>query len=92
MKINKIKNFQSCELQKSSHTDKIIKVRKDRDPSVVKFLTKMLKMILWLIGILLILSNLGYNVTSLIAGLGIGGIAIALALQNVLSDIFSTYE
>lgn len=52
---------------------------------------KIAKGILWVIGILLILSNVGVNVTSLIAGLGIGGVAIALALQNILSDLFSSF-
>lgn len=46
---------------------------------------------LWAIGILFILSNLGINVVSLLAGLGIGGIAIALALQNILEDLFSSF-
>jgi len=50
-----------------------------------------IKIILWIIGLLLILSNLGINITSLVAGLGIGGIAIALALQNILSDLFSSF-
>jgi small-conductance mechanosensitive channel len=46
---------------------------------------------LWALGFLFILSNLGVNVTSLIASLGIGGIAIAFALQNLLNDIFSSF-
>lgn len=37
----------------------------------------------------MLLDNLGYNVTTIIAGLGVGGIAIALAAQNILSDLFS---
>jgi len=49
-----------------------------------------IKIGLWSVGLLLILSNLGFNVTSLIAGLGIGGLAISLALQNILSDMFSS--
>ena len=40
--------------------------------------------------ILLGLSNLGFDVTALIAGLGIGGIAVALALQNILGDLFAS--
>jgi len=47
---------------------------------------------LWSVGGLVILSNLGVNVTSLAASLGIGGIAIALAIQNILSDIFSSFS
>lgn len=45
---------------------------------------------LWAAVILLMLDNLGYNVSALLAGLGIGGIAIALALQNVLGDLFAS--
>ncbi|MEX1112353.1 MAG: mechanosensitive ion channel family protein [Candidatus Andersenbacteria bacterium] len=48
------------------------------------------KVLLWSVGILFVLSNLGVNVTSLIAGLGIGGIAVALAAQNILGDLFSS--
>ncbi|MEX1182480.1 MAG: mechanosensitive ion channel family protein [Gemmatimonadota bacterium] len=40
--------------------------------------------------ILLGLSNLGIDITALVAGLGIGGIAVALALQNVLGDLFAS--
>lgn len=45
----------------------------------------------WSIGLILALSNLNVNVTSLVAGLGIGGIAIALATQNILGDLFSSF-
>ena len=43
----------------------------------------------WLIGILFLIDNLGYDITTLVAGLGIGGIAIALAAQTILGDLFS---
>ncbi|MBU0974220.1 mechanosensitive ion channel family protein [Patescibacteria group bacterium] len=46
----------------------------------------------WLVGILLILSNLGINITALTTGLGIGGIAVALAMQNILGDLFSSFS
>lgn len=65
---------------------------KDKDSQkAVQFLGKFAKGVLWVFGLLLLLSNLGVNVTSLIAGLGIGGIAIALALQNILGDLFSAF-
>lgn len=51
-----------------------------------------LSIILWVLAIILVMSNLGINVTSLIAGLGIGGIAVALALQNILGDMFSSFS
>ncbi len=50
------------------------------------------KIVLWSFGAIFILSNLGIEVTSLIAGLGIGGIAVALALQGVLSDLFASFS
>lgn len=50
------------------------------------------RIILWALGSLFVLSNLGIEVTSLIAGLGIGGIAIAFALQGILSDLFSSFS
>lgn len=49
------------------------------------------KAIMWVIMILLVLSNFGVDVTALIAGIGIGGIAIALALQKILGDLFSAF-
>ncbi|MFA7117933.1 MAG: mechanosensitive ion channel family protein [Sphaerochaetaceae bacterium] len=60
--------------------------------STVKTLNIFIKIILWSLGLLLVLSNAGINVNSLLAGLGIGGIAIALALQNILGDIFSSFS
>ena len=48
------------------------------------------KLVLWAMIVLAALENLGINVTALVAGLGIGGVAVALALQNVLSDLFAS--
>jgi len=50
----------------------------------------LLRMVLWITLLLIALDNFGLNVTTLIAGLGIGGIAVALAVQNVLSDLFAS--
>ena len=59
--------------------------------SMISLVNQVVKIVLWSFGLLLILSNLGLDVTSLIAGLGIGGIAIALAAQGVLGDLFSSF-
>jgi len=48
------------------------------------------KIILWTVVLLLVLDNLGVNITALVAGLGVGGIAVALALQNILGDLFAS--
>jgi small-conductance mechanosensitive channel len=44
----------------------------------------------WVLAFLLLLANLGIDITALIAGLGVGGIAIALAVQNVLGDLLAS--
>jgi len=48
------------------------------------------KVVVWAVVILLALDNFGIDITALIAGLGIGGIAIALAVQNILGDLFAS--
>ena len=50
-----------------------------------------LKSLVWILGIIFLIDNLGYNVTTIITGLGIGGIAIALAAQTILGDLFSYF-
>jgi len=50
----------------------------------------LLQVLVWAVVILVALDNLGVNITALVAGLGIGGIAVALALQKVLSDLFGS--
>jgi small-conductance mechanosensitive channel len=55
--------------------------------AVIGFVTRVL---IWSIAGLLTLDNLGIDVTALVAGLGIGGIAVALAVQNVLGDLFAS--
>lgn len=45
---------------------------------------------LWLVIMLMILDNFGVNITALVASLGVGGIAVALATQNILGDLFSS--
>ena len=57
---------------------------------IIKLGGAILKIALWAGAIVLLLSNMGYNVTSLVAGLGIGGIAVALAVQSILGDLFSS--
>jgi small-conductance mechanosensitive channel len=70
-----------------------IKRRKERDAATVTSLSALgfiSKMVLWSVVFLMVLENLGVNITALVAGLGIGGIAVALALQNVLGDLFAS--
>jgi small-conductance mechanosensitive channel len=48
------------------------------------------RLALWVVVLLVALDNLGVDITALVTGLGIGGIAVALALQNVLADLFAS--
>lgn len=50
------------------------------------------KVLIWSIVLLLGLENLGVDITGLAAGLGIGGIAVALAAQNILGDLFAAFS
>jgi small-conductance mechanosensitive channel len=64
----------------------------EENKASIRTLSVIIKIVLWSVGIILVLSNLGIDVSSLIAGLGIGGIAVALAMQNILGDIFSSFS
>jgi len=48
------------------------------------------KLTLWSLLLLLALDNLGVNVTALVTGLGVGGVAVALAVQSILGDLFAS--
>jgi len=54
---------------------------------IIRFIARVL---IWALVLLLTLENLGVDITALVAGLGIGGIAVALALQNVLGDLLAS--
>lgn len=68
------------------------KTSKAGSQSMARAASLVVKIVLWVFGVILIMSNLGINVTSLVAGLGIGGIAVALAVQNILGDMFSSFS
>ncbi len=62
----------------------------ESDSAPIRFLSRLLSYALWVIAALVVLDNAGYDINALIAGLGVAGIAIALAVQNILSDVFSS--
>lgn len=65
----------------------------DKDPASVTTLNVLNfigKIVLWSLVLLLVLDNLGVNITALVAGLGVGGIAVALAVQTILGDLFAS--
>ncbi|MBL6444727.1 mechanosensitive ion channel [Fulvivirga sp. 29W222] len=50
-----------------------------------------INVMVWIVGLLFFFDNMGYDVTAVVAGLGVGGIAIALAAQNILGDLFNYF-
>ena len=69
------------------------KQRLESDPASVTMVSTLSfvgKFALWVVVLLLILENVGVQVTTLIAGLGIGGVAVALAAQSFLGDLFAS--
>lgn len=54
-------------------------------------MTVLINIFVWVIGIVFLMDNLGFNISAIVAGLGIGGIAIALAAQAILGDLFSYF-
>jgi len=69
--------------------------KRQPDPAALRSLEGMLwavKFLIWILAGVVLLDNLGYKVSTLIAGLGIGGIAVAIAAQALLKDFFSYFS
>ncbi|MGV8162190.1 MAG: mechanosensitive ion channel family protein [Candidatus Nanoarchaeia archaeon] len=63
---------------------------KDTDTHLLNFFMRVVYGVLWIAAFLFILSQFGVDVSKVLTGLGIAGIAVAFALQNVLSDVFAS--
>ncbi|MFA5699487.1 MAG: mechanosensitive ion channel family protein [Sphaerochaeta sp.] len=69
----------------------------EKDPTrreqtkALKPLLSLVHLVVWILGLLALLGNLGVNVSTAIAGLGVGGIAVAVAAQGTLGDLFSYF-
>lgn len=72
------------------HLEPLARRQKGLVKTFVPSLLRLSKFIFWLLAAVLIVSNLGYNVGSLLAGLGIGGLALALAAQEALGNFFGS--
>lgn len=57
----------------------------------VRGILTIINVLVWGLGLVFLLDNLGFEISAVIAGLGIGGIAIALAAQSILGDLFSYF-
>ncbi len=63
----------------------------DQKAKQLKSISALARFIVWGIGLVFLLDNLGFDITAVVAGLGIGGIAVALAAQAILGDLFSYF-
>lgn len=64
------------------------KSESEMDDQLLPVLRKGLRATIWILGILVALNNAGYNVGALLAGLGIGGLALAMAAKDTVANIF----
>lgn len=60
-----------------------------QDKIILPLLTRIIRVFIWVVAVTIIMEEWGYNIYSLITGLGIGGLAIALAAQDTLANIFA---
>ncbi len=62
------------------------------DQGLVRFLRRVTTIVVYAIGLLIVLDYLGISITPIVAGLGIGGLAVALALQPLLGNFFASTQ
>ncbi|HJW81049.1 MAG TPA: mechanosensitive ion channel family protein [Acidiferrobacterales bacterium] len=72
------------------HTLRVKRAEDAASASTAAVLGFLARLGLWSLALLLALDNLGFNITALLTGLGIGGVAVALAAQNILGDLFAS--
>lgn len=70
-------------------------VHRKTDAARVTMVSSMVRvgyLLIWAIVLILLLNNYGVDVTAMVAGLGVGGLAVAFAFQNILKDIFGSFS
>ena len=60
------------------------------NPVITTMMSWTLRALLWSVLLLAVLANMGVNITAFVASLGVGGVAVALAVQSILSDLFAS--
>ncbi|MDX8388042.1 MAG: mechanosensitive ion channel family protein [Ghiorsea sp.] len=66
------------------------KTESSLDDQLVPFVTKTLKLFLVVTGVLVVAQNVGYSISGLVASLGIGGIAVAMAARDTIANVFGS--
>lgn len=68
-----------------------VKIIDSSKQQVISIIIKVIKFVVWSLAIIIILDNFGIKLSALITGLGIGGVAVALASQTLLGDVFNYF-
>ncbi len=74
----------------STYLVKLLHLKKGFDIELSRMLTRIVNIAIWVIGASMILNLFGYDIGAIVAGLGIGGLALALAAQDPLANFFSS--
>ncbi|MCK5857130.1 MAG: mechanosensitive ion channel family protein [Bacteroidales bacterium] len=64
------------------------KSESDLDDQLLPVIRKTLKILIWTLGVIIALNNVGFNVGAVLAGMGIGGLALAMAAKDTVSNLF----
>jgi len=71
--------------------DNELKTINEHQKTAFKGLYPALNTVIWIVGAVFLMDNFGFDITAVVAGLGIGGVAVALAAQAILGDLFSYF-
>jgi len=80
--------WQGVNLFRTLYSQRLVERGRGASVALIRPLTTALKMVILLLGTLVWLDNLGFQITAVLTGLGIGGVAVALVLQKPLEDVF----
>lgn len=80
--------WQAVNLFREAYSHRLVSLGRESSVALLRPLTTALKLTILLLGILVWLDNLGFQITAVLTGLGIGGVAVALVLQKPLEDVF----
>ncbi len=81
---------EAISLMIEGYINRVTERKKGVNKDLLLFLQRLSKIAIWIIALMLIINNLGYNISSLLAGLGLGGLAFALAAQQTLGNFFGS--
>ena len=69
----------------------VSRTESDLDDQLLPILKKGINITIWILGLLVALNNIGVNVSALLAGLGVGGIAFAMASKDTIANMFAGF-